>query len=88
MSRCLLEDGCTALAAALPGSLEQLCLSFAGQPLGERGVQPTLLAMCIRYFQKPLRGPPTHGVPKPPSNKKRNSPNPELNGVIRANRFA
>ena len=27
----------------------------------------------IRYFRKPLRGPPTHGVPKPPSNKKRNS---------------
>ena len=25
----------------------------------------------VRYFRKPLRGPPTHGAPKPPSNKKR-----------------
>ena len=33
----------------------------------------------FRYFRKPLRGPPTHGVPNhpPPRNKKRNSQNPE-----------
>ena len=31
----------------------------------------------IRYFRKPLRGPPTHGVPKSPSNEKGNSKNPE-----------
>ena len=35
------------------------------------------LFTVVRYFRKPLRGPPTHGAPKPPSNKKRNSKNPE-----------
>ena len=36
-----------------------------------------VLETSVRYFRKPLRGPPTHGVPKPPSNKKRNSKNPK-----------
>ena len=30
----------------------------------------------VRYFRKPLRGPPTHGVRKPPSNQKRKSKKP------------
>ena len=31
----------------------------------------------IRYFWKPLRGPPTHGVRKPPATKKENQKNPK-----------
>ena len=29
--------------------------------------------IALDLFENPLRGPPTHGVRKPPNNKKRNS---------------
>ena len=32
---------------------------------------------CVSYFRRPPTGRPTHGVPKPPSNKKKKSQNPE-----------
>ena len=32
----------------------------------------------IRYFRKPLRGPPTHRVPKPLQQQKRNFQNPKI----------
>ena len=31
----------------------------------------------LRYFRKSLRGPPTHGVRKPPATKKENPKNPK-----------
>ena len=46
---------------------------------GKYGLQDTRREhdSFFRYFREPLWGPPTHRVPKPPSNKKINSKNPE-----------
>ena len=34
--------------------------------------------LILVFLRKPLRGPPTHRIPKPPSNKKINSQNPKI----------
>ena len=40
----------------------------------------------VRYFRKPLRGPPTHGTPKPPSNKKKIPKTPKTSIIPKSRR--
>ena len=55
------------------------CWDIPGVPekFEKKSLCSILGPLKLRYFRKPLRGPPTHGLPRPPSNKKRNSKNPE-----------
>ena len=74
---------CFSRAAGPPGlTLKSSPLKFTPKIVGIALQFQIFEPTSVRYFRKPLRGPPTHGVPKPPSNKKEIPKNPKTPLVL------